>query len=129
MALNLQNSSNWEIFYEQMFYTAQGSLPNSYIPIPIINLPLTCDSPWIMAAASSQTARAWWYLGFNLMQMIPGLSQEGQWGEFARYVIPLNRDPVLIEFKKPTTDYFLRIEVPHWHREMGVTIWQYIGPE
>jgi hypothetical protein len=43
-------------------------------------------------------------------------------------VVLLNRGGTLIQFPRYAPQYRLEVEVPKWHKEMDLTIWEYIGP-
>lgn len=125
--LQLGSAANWRSVYQQM-HRANPSRRRGYIPIVPIQIPILFESHILAAAADSQFAREHWWLGYRIKMLIdvPG----SDFLDFAAYevAIPVNRGGTLIRLPKLAPQFRLRAEVPFWHEEMLITIYEYTGP-
>jgi hypothetical protein len=126
-SLQLGDSALWSRVYNQMHY-AQPATPSGFMPIPAFNIPILFSSHILAIATDSQYARSWWWLGVRAKMLID--SPGTDFGELEAYGlrVPVNAG-ILARFPKLTPQYRLKIEIPWWHQEMRVTIWEYLGPD
>ena len=117
---------NWELIHNSFREVTQA--PNAergYIPIPPADLAEVFTSPVIAVSAGNTQARGTWWLGCNLFQQvgITGLT------EFQSEMIsvPVNRPPTIFVMPIAVPQYQLYMEVPYWHLQLNLSIWQYIG--
>lgn len=123
--LDLQNAQLWQLLYVSGVYQVVH-VGNGWVPIPPFYLPIICTHHTLMVSAESQLAKAEWWLGIRLQMIIDAPGTD--FGEIPAQSInvPINR-PFLVQFSDLSDSYRLRVEVPPWHEEMSIRIWQYIG--
>lgn len=117
---------NWELIHNS-FRTVQQA-PNAergYIPIPPADLPEIFTSPVIAVSAGNTQARGTWWLGCNLFQQvdITGLTEF----QSEQISVPINRPPTIFTMPIAVPQYQLYVEVPYWHTQLNLSIWQYTG--
>ncbi|NEQ20658.1 MAG: hypothetical protein F6K28_15745 [Microcoleus sp. SIO2G3] len=124
--LELGSAANWRSVYQQM-HRANPSRRRGYIPITPIQIPILFESHILAAAGDSEFAREHWWLGYRLKMMIdvPGTDFLDVAGHEVN--IPVNRGGKLIQLPKLAPQFRLIAEVPYWHEEMLITIYEYIG--
>lgn len=121
----LVTGSNWELSYSQL-KVAQFTSPTRYKPIPPFELPVTFISPILNVTAESTKSKARWWLGCRASMIIdiPGTAFEET---IARVIaIPINR-PFLLQLPRIAPQYRLRIDIPYWHEELWLKVWEYGG--
>lgn len=124
--LDLSNSSNWEKVYQASFTAvAIQGVQNQFIPIPLAVIPNSFDSHTLAVGAFSFQTKPTWRLGFWLSMNVwlPGIGR----AEGYNKSIPLGLS--IVRFPPISSTYTLSVRVPHWHKEMGIEIWKYIGLE
>jgi len=125
-SLQLDNNAFWSRVYNQQFY-AEPTAERRYQPIPPINVPFLFSSHVLAIATDSQFARSWWWLGVRAKMVIQSPGTEFAELEASEIKVPVNSG-ILARFPKLSAQYRLKLEVPWWHQEMRVTIWEYLGP-
>lgn len=125
--LQLGNAANWRSVYQQM-HRANPSRRRGYIPIVPIQIPILFESHIIAAAGDSQLARDHWWLGYRLKQVIDASGTDFLDVVGHEVNIPVNRGGKLIRLPKLAPQFRLVAEVPYWHEEMLITIYEYFGP-
>jgi hypothetical protein len=125
--LQLGNSSNWLKFYSQ-YFRVEFKTPKEYIPLPPVTLPVQSEHRVLVAGCTSQTAKGSWYLGGWLRPIVETGDTDFVFAELDSIPVPLNV-PRLILLPQIAGSYRLRFEVPFWHQEITLTIYQYIGPD
>ncbi len=128
--LQLTNSTNWSLVYSQAFY-AQQITATSYALIPKITVPLLLERHILAVHATSATAKdTWHFAGFLNQNVQLGLLVGG--GPDAESVqrrkIWLNRITLLI-LPSFAPNYSISFNVPHWFKDISLSVWEYIGPE
>ncbi len=124
-SLQLRDPANWGQVYDlNRQATPYGA--NGFIPIPRFEVPIVFHSPILSIAAVNSYAYGWWRLGCRVRQLFD-VPQTVEIGSFERMVL-INRGGTLVQFPRYADQYRLEINVPHWHREIRLTIWEYIGP-
>lgn len=124
--LYLSDSSDWEKVYQGSFAAIpiQG-VRNQFIPIPTVNIPNTFDSYTLAVGASSFQTKPTWHLGFWLSMNVQ-LAGIGL-AEAYKKSIPLGLS--IVRLPPISSTYTLSASVPHWHKEMSIEIWKYVGIE
>jgi hypothetical protein len=124
--LNLTDGSYWRQIYQQL-HRANPASPRGYYPIPPITIPILLSNYIVAVAAESQLARSNWWLGCRLQMVIdvPGSAFGNV--EAHQVNVPLNRG-VLVSLPHLAPQYKLRADVPSWHQELSLTIYEYMGP-
>lgn len=109
------------------FQTVQQSSEGvrGYIPIPPADLPETFTEPTIAVGCGNIHARATWWLGCNLFQQIEIAGFTAFQSE--RLTVPINRPPTIFSLPIIAPSYRLYLEVPFWHLEVSLSIWQFTG--
>ncbi len=125
--LQLANASNWILFYRQ-YFRVRFLGPTTYEPLAPITLPVQSEHRILVAGCTSQTAKSTWYLGGWLRPVIDTGATDFGFAELDRVPIPLNA-PRLVMLPQVASNYKLRFEVPYWHQEITLTVYQYIGPD
>ena len=124
--LDLSDSSNWQKVYEGNFAAVpvQG-VRNKFIPIPKVVIPNNFDNHTLAIGATSFQTKPTWRLGFWLSMYIqvPGIGFACGFNQG----IPLGLS--VLRFPNLSSTYTLSATIPHWHKEMSIEIWQYIGSE
>lgn len=124
--LDLSNSSNWQKVYEGSFVAVpiQG-VRNQFIPIPTVLIPNSFSNHTLAVGASSFQTKPTWRLGFwlSMYVQVPGIGK----AQGSNKKIPLGLS--VIRFPNLSPTYTLAASIPHWHKEMSIDIWQYIGSE
>ncbi len=133
--LQLGNSANWEVIYNQN--TAAVQLPlvgggYKIVPIPEISVSVLLDV-FVLAVSISTNVpenRTWRFAG-NLRQQVStgivfGGSQDASFNR--RY--PLFLDKINLLLLQPlSVDYSVFIKVPDWFENAEVIVWRYIGTD
>lgn len=125
--LQLRDSVNWGTPYQTLRRANLYGSTGLFFPIPAFQIPIQFESPILAIVAESQEALSHWRLGCRVRQMfnadIAALEVTG-----TQRAVLLNRGPTLIHFPRYAQQYRLEVSVPRWHKEMSLTIWEYIGP-
>jgi len=126
----LGSVENWQLVYDQFFYAqpAPEVNPNAYHPIPDAQIPFLFDRHVLAIATSSTKVKPRWYLAGRLIQQISALGTDFIDAQANRINLQLNRTQLVV-LPQLSSTYKLRVEIPWWHEEMGLTIWEYTGPE
>lgn len=124
--LDLSNSSNWEKVYQGSFVAVviQG-VRNQTLPIPAVVIPNSFERHTLAVGASSFQTKPTWHTGFWLSMnvQLPGIGK----AEADSKTIPLGLS--IVRFPSISTQYTLTANIPRWHKEMSIEIWQYVGSE
>lgn len=124
--LDVSNSSNWEKVYQASFTAvAIQGVRNQFLPIPSVVIPNSFNRHTLAVGASSFQAKPTWHLGFWLSMNVQllGIGK----AEASSKSIPLGLS--LIRFPQISSTYTLTANIPRWHKEMEIEIWQYVGSE
>ena len=125
LVLNLQNPLNWNAIYESGLIRVQRT-GAGWLPIPAFEPPIVCQNPILFCTAESQLAKQFWWLGIRLEMLIDVPGSPFEVIQAHKINIPINRG--FLAIFPPFTDQFrLRIEVPPWHEEISIRIWEYTG--
>lgn len=132
MAIEYQftNRQNWLLFHDQT-YNATNVNPvlERFNPIPPIKLGYTIDSP-IMAiyCANSEAQDNWRYGGRYFAKMLTTLLVGRTEPDTVLKVGKLYLNQVeIIQLPPVSSSYALEFQVPYWHREFQLKIWEYTG--
>lgn len=123
--LDLQNPQNWNSIYESGVLRV-SRVGSGWIPIPAFDIPVICQHHILFCTAESQLAKQFWWLGIRLQMLIdvPGTPFEVIQAD--KINIPVNRG-FLARFPQLTDQFRLRVEVPPWHEEISIRLWEYTG--
>lgn len=120
-------SGLWELVYNvRKDVVVRPAGLRGYLPIPPFEIPIILSSPLIAASAQSTDARGTWYVGCRLKPRY-SLGEIPPPATGPQYVVPINRDPVLIRFPRWKDEYILLCQVPHWYLSISLYVWQYTG--
>jgi hypothetical protein len=124
--LDFRNSAHWGPPYQIARRANLYGSTGLFFPIPTFQIPILFESPILAIAAENQDAHSWWRLGCRVRQLfdVEGPTEVAS----TQRVVLLNRGGTLIQFPRYAPQYRLEVEVPKWHKEMDLTIWEYIGP-
>lgn len=124
--LDLSNSSNWEKVYQNSFTAVpiQG-VRNQFLPIPAVVISNSFDSHTLAVGASSFQIKPTWHLGFWLSMNVQLLGI----GKAEAYSKSIPLGLSIVRLPNISSTYTLSANIPRWHKEMTIEIWQYIGSE
>jgi hypothetical protein len=124
--LQLDQADHWELLYQELKVATElgGS---RYTPIPPFTIPILASSPWLAIGTYSQQARSHWWLGCRVQFEISVPSSPFLFISAQQVNVPLNLFS-LYKLQALQSSYRLKVQVPWWHRELGLTIYQYTGP-
>ena len=132
MAIEYQfnNRFNWLLFHDQTYNaTDVNPVLERFKPILPIKLPNTIDSP-IMAifCANSEAQGNWRYGARYLAKMTTTFVINGKQTDTVLKVGKLYLDQVeIVQLQPVSSSYALEIQVPYWHRQFQLKIWEYTG--
>ena len=124
------NSLSWELLYSNT-YTAEP-VPlrelREYFPIPDTILPIIVQSPIIAIYALSTSDPGTWRYGGRIRQRVnTGIAFGGVYdGIVSERRFNLRRVNVL-QFDPLVNGYALELIIPYWLRDIGFSIWEYVG--
>lgn len=124
------NRFNWFLIYDQTHNaTAVNPVLERFNPIPNIELGYTIDSPIIAVfCANSQAKDNWRYGGRYLAKMRTNLVVNGQSPDSVLKVGKIYLNQVeIIQFPPFSSSYSFEVQVPYWHRNFQLKIWEYTG--
>jgi hypothetical protein len=116
--MSLDNENNWQTIYNQFHSVTSENL------IGKISIPGNFAQHTIRTYATSLVAKPHWWLAGTLSHLLGSNSQPDFEGSHWR--VPLNKI-MLIRLPELTTNYRLKFEVPHWHKEIALVIEVYTG--
>ncbi|MDZ8240152.1 MAG: hypothetical protein RMZ69_23885 [Nostoc sp. ChiQUE01a] len=133
--LQLGNSSNWEVIYNQSISAVQIPIQGGgykIIPIPEISIPVLLDV-FVLAVSvftNVPDGRNWKFAG-NLRQQVStgivfGGSQDASFNR--RYALFLDKINLLL-LTPISVDYSIFIKVPDWFEDASVIVWRYTGTD
>jgi hypothetical protein len=131
--LQLGNSSNWEVIYNQSVSAVQIPIQGGgykTIPISEISIPVLLDV-FVLAVSvftNVPDGRNWRFAG-NLRQQVStgivfGGSQDASFNR--RYALFLDKINLLL-LTPISADYSIFIKVPDWFENASVIVWRYTG--
>jgi hypothetical protein len=118
----------WESVWSQNF-VAQV-LPGTgdrWVPIEPVDCPFLFESHILAVLANVPNAKPRWRLGVKLRQLIEANYLPIPLMQGTEVGVPPNRGELIV-FPRITQQYRLQVWFPWWHKEVGVTIFQYVGP-
>ncbi len=124
------NRFNWSVVYDQTFNaTNVNPVLERFNSIPNIELGYTIESPIIAVyCANSQAKDNWRYGGRYLAKMLTtlevGLIEPPSVLKVGK--IYLNQVEI-IELPPYASSYAFEVQVPYWHRNFHLKIWEYTG--
>lgn len=121
-------SSNWGLIWHQLYQGGVMAGTGVHTPIPTITPPILFTSPILAVTIENPLARQWWRLGgyVSMRTKVPGSDFEDL--VILRTFCPVNSPPTFLSLPVVVNDFELTIDVPHWHEEVTVDIWEYTGP-
>lgn len=124
--LDVDNSANWQHIYETSLHAAVSStVPPIYSSIPPIHsIPGVVYERVLAVGSSSTYLKPRWKLGFWLI----GLVQIPTIGLAEIAFIPIPLGLSLVVLPNVHSEFKLKVRVPHWHRNLSIDIWKYVGP-
>ncbi|MDJ0600753.1 MAG: hypothetical protein QNJ37_18140 [Crocosphaera sp.] len=132
MAVEYQftNRFNWSIIFDQTFDAVSvNPVLERYKPIPKIQLGYTIDAPIIAVFCANNEAKPnWRYGGRYFAKMLTSLNAGGTQPDTVLKVgkIYLNQIKI-IQLPPFTSSYAFDVDVPYWHRNFQLKIWEYTG--
>lgn len=128
LSLELTASEYWEeVYRETKRVQPSPRFPRrGYIPIPPYTVPILLESPILALEFRALESRPTWYVGGRCRQVIQ--SGNGPDLQGNQVTVPLNRGLHLYFFQRLAPQYQLYVEVPHWHMDSEIAVWQYSGP-
>lgn len=123
--LQIDNAAHWQQVYSEQKTRASGQ--NGEIPIPDFDIPILLTSHVLAVGTSSEYARSHWWLGCRVQQVLSATGTGFGYLPAAIVNIPVNRVTLVI-LPRYAAQFRLRVSVPYWHRELRVTVYEYVGP-
>lgn len=124
------NRFNWSIVFDQT-HVAESVIGvlERYHPIPKIQLGYTIDSPIIAVfCANPQAESNWRYGGRYFSKMLTNLQVNSTTPDTVLKTGKIYLNQVeIIQLPPFTTSYAFEVDVPYWHREFQLKIWEYTG--
>ncbi len=132
MAVEYQytNRFQWTSVYDQTF-TGDAVLPSltRYHPIPKITLPFTIDSQTIAVYCANPQAEGNWRYGARYFAQMETSLAVGLINP--KTVVKTGKiylDQIeIIQFPPFASTYTFEIDIPYWHREFHLKVWEYDG--
>lgn len=127
--LQFNVASNWDEIYNQAFTATSGPYPNSYHPLPPIEVPIALTTPIIAVKALGGSAPTHWkYAGIIRIEYRTAIIANffSDSSASIRNKIWL-RDIQLFFLPEISSEYKITVEIPHWFREYQLVIWEYVG--
>ncbi len=124
------NRSNWSIIFDQTFNaTSVNPVLERFNPIPDIKLGYTINSPIIAVYCANSEARDnWRYGGRYLAKMLTTLNVNQVEPDTVLKVGKIYLNQVeIIQLPPFTSSYAFEVQVPYWHRQFQLKIWEYTG--
>lgn len=121
------NSSAWSKVYT-VNLNAKPILgkQGQFQPIPNVRMPVSLEKHTLLVGASSIRTKPRWKLGFWLSMELGKISGIGQ-PTIPDIFIPLGL--LYVKLPKLTANYTLIAKIPHWHTQLSIDIWKYLGSE
>ena len=123
--LDVNNGANWVHIYGNTLYAAASStIPPIYDSIPVHSIPGLVYERVLAVGSNSTYLKPRWKLGFWLsgLVQIPTIGL----AEIASVPIPIGLS--LVVLPNVHSEFKLKARVPHWHRNLSIDIWKYVGP-
>lgn len=123
--LQLNDPGNWDLIYSELL-TADSISATNYRPIQPFMVPIAFSSSWIAIGTSSRYARPHWFMGCRVQSVIR--VPDSPFGDIIgqQVVVPLHNFGIY-RFTSLDSQLRLKVLVPMWHRELGITIYEYTG--
>jgi hypothetical protein len=126
------NNLNWDLALRQT-YNAQGVSsddPDLFLPIPRITVPVS--SRVLLIGAKNQFAKPNWFLAARVSPRLlfsPSSTSEfiAAIDSYPRVKIGLDRLNLIRFDNYDLSTYLLEINIPKWHKQILLEIWQYSG--
>lgn len=122
--LDVDNSANWVHIYGTTLHAAVSStVPPIYGSISIHSIPGVVYERVLAVGSNSTYLKPKWKLGFWLsgLVQIPTIGL----AEIASFPIPIGLSLVILP--NLHSEFKLRARIPHWHRNLSLDIWKYVG--
>jgi hypothetical protein len=116
--MGLDDENNWQSVYNQSHSLTSETLTRKIL------IPGSLTEHTIRIYVTSLVAKPHWWLAGTLCQLLGSNTQPDFGG--SRWRVPLNQIK-LIQVPQLTTNYRLKFEVPHWHKEIAIVIETYRG--
>jgi hypothetical protein len=123
--LQLNNAANWELLYSDLKVADEIST-GTFRPIPTFTVPVLIESPWIAIETYSQEARSHWWLGCRVQPIVMVPNSPFQRIAGTQVNVPLNA-LTLFKFQSLEAQFRLRVQIPWWHKELSIWVYQYTG--
>lgn len=123
--LDVNNPANWaQIYGVTLSGNANSTIPPIYEAIPVHSIPGVVYERVLAVGSNSNYLKPRWRLGFWLIGFvqIPGIGL----AEIASIPIPIGLS--LVVLPNVHSEFKLKARVPHWHRNLSIDVWKYIGP-
>ncbi|MGB5768949.1 MAG: hypothetical protein WBM32_03630 [Crocosphaera sp.] len=124
------NASNWSLLWSES-YNAEPVLSalERFYPIPNIVPGLQLSSPIFAIHCSNNEAREnWRYAARYLISLRTGITVNGGVPDTVIKVGRLYLDQIeIIQVPSYSSNYGIEIDVPYWHRNFNLRIWEYTG--
>jgi len=117
--MSLDDESYWQVVYNGFHSETSGN------PIGKISIQQSFTRHTIRVYAISLVAKPHWWFAGTLYQLL-GNNSEPDFEDSRSWRVPLNRI-ILIQLPELTTNYRIKFEVPHWHKEIALVIEVYTG--
>lgn len=126
------NNLNWDLALRQTYNAISLSAddPDLFSPIPPITLSVSAKI--LLIGAKNQYAKPNWFLaGFVSPRLLFSPSSTSEFiaaiSSYPRVKIGLDRLNLVKFDNYDLSTYLLEINIPKWHRQMMLEIWQYSG--
>ncbi len=131
LSVDLSNSQNWDLVFNQYFQPIPSSNPNPSVIYPVYEFSISAvlfDNPLVAIYAHSSKAPAHWQFAGKLIQRVAvGLIVGGN-NEAIQETRAVRLNSIQV-FNLPqyTSTYQLNFRVARWLQDIELKVWQYIG--
>lgn len=126
------NNLNWDLALRQTYNATLISPddPDLFLPIPTVTLTVT--SRVLLIGARNQSAKPNWFLAARVSPRLlfsPSSTSEfiAAVASYPRLKIGLDRLTLIRFDNYDLSTYLLEINIPKWHKQMLLEVWQYSG--
>lgn len=126
------NNLNWDLALRQTYNATPASPDNPDLFLPIPPITLSVASKVLLIGAKNSYAKPNWFLAARVTPRLlfsPSSTSEfiAAISSYPRVKIGLDRLNLVKFDNYDLSTYLLEINIPKWHRQMMLEIWQYSG--
>ncbi len=124
------NSENWDLFWSESYNAVPTPNPvERFFPIGTVAPGITLSSNVIAIwCYNSQAEEHWRYGGRYFLKMGTGITVNGGTPNTVLKVGRIYLDQIeIIEIPNYSSTFSIEVDIPYWHRNFQLRIWEYTG--